>query len=334
MISLAGYLRTILIWGSLSRGLLEPLERLPIRFAFSRIKIGSWMTLLRQSGLNIRWRDMSRSIESIRQFVHHPDLVNDPHLEELKQRLTKMYEDLNKPIMMLLPRLGPPPHDPISVKDLEQPLGWDRPSGGGLIDLYLIYAIELRFAEFCHVVLRDLLIPHWEKNRVALVEDCHNSDNSEEASDTAKQQKKENGGEKSTSLLDLAEELIVIRYIAVIRAVLVNMRYLMLFVSTAFVLSLVAWNSYPFQPHALIDWCFTILLSIISIGFIAVFAQIHRNGILSRITNTEANVLGWDFYLRLIMFGAVPVLTWLAYQFPQIGGSIYRLVQPGLQVVK
>jgi hypothetical protein len=292
------------------------------------------MTLLRQSGLNIRWRDMSRSIESIRQFIHHPDLKNKPHLWELRQRLTEMYEDLNKPIIMLLPRLGPPPHDPISVEELEQPLGWDRPSGRGLIDLYLIYAIELRCAEFCHVVLRDLLIPHWEKDRVALVEACNSSDKIEGAGDSAKHQEKNIENEKPTSLLDLAEEVIVIRYIALIRAVLVNMRYLMLFVSTAFVLSLIAWNSYPFQPHALIDWCFTILLSIIGIGFIAVFAQIHRNGILSRITNTEANILGWDFYLRLIMFGAIPVLTWLAYQFPQIGGSLYRIIQPGLQVAK
>jgi hypothetical protein len=126
----------------------------------------------------------------------------------------------------------------------------------------------------------------------------------------------------------------VVRYIALIRAVLVNVRYLMVFVAAVFVLSLVAWNSYPFQPHAFIDWCFTLLLRITSTGFIVVFAQMHRNAILSRITDTKANELGWDFYLRLITFGGIPVLTWLAYQFPQIGGSLYKILQPGLQVVK
>lgn len=110
--------------------------------------------------------------------------------------------------------------------------------------------------------------------------------------------------------------------------------YLMLFVSTAFVLALIAWNSYPFQPHAFIDWCFTILLAMLTLGFVWVFAQMHRNAILSRITDTTANELGWEFYLHLVTFGAVPVLTWLAYQFPEIGGTLYRVVQPGLQVVR
>jgi len=108
----------------------------------------------------------------------------------------------------------------------------------------------------------------------------------------------------------------------------------MMFVAAAFVFALVAWNSYPFQPHAFIDWCFTILLGILTLGFLWVFAQMHRNAILSRITNTTANELGWEFWLRIAAFGAVPILTWLAYQFPEIGGSIYRVIQPGLQVVK
>jgi hypothetical protein len=75
-------------------------------------------------------------------------------------------------------------------------------------------------------------------------------------------------------------------------------------------------------------------LAIISAGFIMLFAQMHRNAILSRITDTTPNELGWEFYLRIITFGGIPVLTWLAYQFPQIGGSLYRILQPGLQVAK
>jgi uncharacterized membrane protein len=136
------------------------------------------------------------------------------------------------------------------------------------------------------------------------------------------------------SFIHLAEELIVIRYVALIRAVLVNIRYLMLFVSAAFVLAIIAWNSYPLQPHRLIDWCFTLLFMSIGVGFVTIFAQMHRNPILSRITDTTPNKLGSAFYIRIAAFGAVPVLTWLAYQFPQIGGSLFRLLQPGLQVMK
>jgi hypothetical protein len=108
----------------------------------------------------------------------------------------------------------------------------------------------------------------------------------------------------------------------------------MLFVSAAFVLAIIAWNSYPFQPQRLIDWSFTLLLLLTGIGFIWVFAQMHRNPILSRITDTRPNELGYDFYIRIISFGAIPVLTWLAYQFPEIGGSLFKFIKPGLQVMK
>lgn len=96
--------------------------------------------------------------------------------------------------------------------------------------------------------------------------------------------------------------------------------------------SIVAWNIYPFQPSQTVDWCFTILMLCLSTSFIKVFAEMHRNPILSRITATKSNELGIDFYIRLVAFGAAPVLTWLAYQVPEIGGRILRLLQPSLQV--
>jgi hypothetical protein len=65
-----------------------------------------------------------------------------------------------------------------------------------------------------------------------------------------------------------------------------------------------------------------------------VLAQIHRDPILSRLTRTNANELGFDFYIRIVTFGALPVVTWLAYQFPAVGGTILKYLQPATQVVK
>jgi hypothetical protein len=134
--------------------------------------------------------------------------------------------------------------------------------------------------------------------------------------------------------IQVAEEFLAIRYLSLIRAVLVNVRYLIMFVSAVFVLTIVAWNSYPFQPRQWGNEAFTGLIILLSTGIIWVFAQIHRDPILSRITNTKANALGLDFYLRVTMFGAAPVLTWLAYQFPEVGGTILRWIQPSLEVLK
>jgi hypothetical protein len=349
MVTLSGWLRTILIWGALSRGLLEPLERAPLRCAFSRVKGGRWTTMIRQSGLNIRWRDMSRSSEAIRQIVNHPDVKSNSKLAAL----TAKHRELNWYVRLLVlrvapvpPQKGDVPHLPLQrppcAADVNDDPCTDAVCDVGpypnVTDICLIRSLEGCYAEFCQLLLRDVLVPYWDDERVAFVEDCScPGDNRPEPPATEGEKtthEEEDKKCKRPTLVALAEELLVVRYIALIRAVLVNVRYLMVLVAAVFVLSLVAWNSYPFQPHAFIDWCFTILLALTSIGFIVVFAQMHRNAILSRITDSKPNELGWDFWVRLITFGGIPVLTWLAYQFPQIGGSLYKILQPGLQVVK
>jgi hypothetical protein len=363
MVALSGWFRTILIWGSLNRGLLEPLERLPIRFAFSRFKGGNWMSMLSQSGLHIRWRDMSRSTEAIRQLVHHPYLQSRASLPELKGH----YEAINAHIQRLMKSiqaagaalpgdLAATAQPSTTSQDKPAPEAtsnqsgptclinlWDRPKPPADDDLCCIYSIEDGYASFCTILLYSELLPYWDLNRTGLVEDCNSPLDDEEnakkeqielAGKVRKTEKTETPEKPDPAFIHLAEELIVVRYVALMRAVLVNMHYLMIFVSAAFVLAIIAWNSYPFQPQRLIDWCFTLLLISIGAGFIWVFAQMHRNPILSRITDTKPNELGRDFYLRIATFGAVPVLTWLAYQFPEIGGNLFRIIQPGLQVMK
>jgi len=304
--------------------------------------------MLRQKGLHIRWRDMARSTESIRHLVHNDELAKEPGLQS---KLTAQYEVINARIYQLMKSIAArravriwmqaeasgltdkPQNDALkaAVRRAEQyeqacpsRCRWDLPADSA--ELCNIFHIEEGYAQFCSILIEDFLAPHWDKQRTGLVEDT--------CLDSEKGDKPKEPESTSPSLIQLAEELVVIRYVALIRAVLINIRYLTLFVSTAFVLALVGWNSYPFEPHAFIDWCFTLLLASLTLGFVSVFAQMHRNAILSRITNTTANELGWEFHLRLITFGAVPVLTWLAYQFPSIGGSLYRIIQPGLQVVK
>jgi hypothetical protein len=359
MIAFSGWIRAILIWGSLRRGLLEPLERVPIRFAFTRFRGGSWVSMLNQSGLHIRWRDMSRTTESIRQLVHHPYVQQD---SSLKGKLSREYEVINIEIRDLFESIqtagrrlpytltsatqAPSNARPeVSENDGPGPClaeTWDRPKFSATKDLNSIYSIEEGYAKFCGDLLDAVLIPYWDRIRTGLVEDSNSAVDDDARSEEARKGEKAAKAEEAEegvkqcgqAFIHLAEELIVLRYVALIRAVLVNLRYLMLFVSAAFVLAIIAWNSYPFQPHRFIDWCFTLLFVSISVGFVTIFAQMHRNPILSRLTDTAPNKLGTAFYIRIATFGAVPVLTWLAYQFPEIGGSLFRLVQPGLQVMK
>lgn len=93
-------------------------------------------------------------------------------------------------------------------------------------------------------------------------------------------------------------------------------------------------RAYPFQPSQLGDLLFTGLLLVLGSGVVWVFAQMHHNPILSRITETRPDELGWDFYFRVAAYGALPVITWLAYQFPDIANTISKFLEPGVPVIK
>jgi hypothetical protein len=64
----------------------------------------------------------------------------------------------------------------------------------------------------------------------------------------------------------VAEEFLALRYVALIRAVLIQMKHLMVFVSTSFVFAVLALNSYPFAPRKLMDWGITALLFLLGAG--------------------------------------------------------------------
>ena len=180
--------------------------------------------------------------------------------------------------------------------------------------------IECKYAACAQVLLEKILIPHWVSERHTCVQ--------------ARTSEKDPGVKISAGALLRAEEFLALRYLTLIRAVMVQIRYLMVFITVGFVLVMLASNAYPFQPRQEIDVVLTGMLLAFGVGIVFVFAQMHRDAILSRITNTKANELGLDFYLRIAAFGALPVLTWLATQYPEIGGTLYKLIRPGIDVVK
>ena len=338
LITLSGWIRMILVWGSLKRHLLERLENLPIRNAFSRLKAAGWMTMLRSGGMHEQWRDMARSAESMRQMANDPGL--DAHLSNQTLTATASNQGgaaLSGPINPLVVidrilnlyiegivehRSGNVPQPGLLLVAREflarqSDLPEDRDDTG----LVLMNAIEKCFASFSEVLLERVLFPYWKSKGSELVE-------SEEPKPRSRSRVDD------PAYIRVAEEFLAIRYLSLIRAVLVNMRYLMVFVSLSFVLAIIAWNSYPFEPRQFIDWVFTGMLAILGGGTIMVFAQMHRDPILNRITHTKANELGVEFYVRILAFGAVPVLTWLAYQFPDIGSTIFKFIKPGIEVIK
>jgi hypothetical protein len=130
------------------------------------------------------------------------------------------------------------------------------------------------------------------------------------------------------------EEYVALRYVAFIRGALGHMRHLLIFLGLSFSLVLISLNIYSFEPHQSLIWSFTAIFAAIGFTVVVVLMQAHKDHILSRITGTTPNELGIAFYLRIISFGAAPLLTLLATHFPSIGRYLLSFLQPGLEALK
>ena len=344
LIALTGLLRLIVIWSALRRQLLRRLEFFPIRFAFGRMSTVGWISMMRQSDLLERQREMARSMESMRQLAHHHEIRellgnNSGELEDVYDRTLRHVDDLRLAISNPGIRIidGTDPEDRLAAVAFRKE--GDIPGRDFEDRLRLMYYLESDFAFFAQQLLKFVLMPYWQDQRMESVE-------SEERETTHARRVvpgQTEGPEfaihsgliKEPPLhICLAEEFVAIRYVSLIRAVLVNIRHLMAFVSFAWVLSMIAWNSYPFRPREAINLIFTLLFVLLGVGAIWVFSQMYRDVLLSRITRTEGNELGSEFYIRMAMFGAIPLLTWLAYQFPAVGAVVLKYLQPGIEAAK
>jgi hypothetical protein len=130
------------------------------------------------------------------------------------------------------------------------------------------------------------------------------------------------------------EEFVALRYVAFIRGALTHLRHAMIFLALSFSMVLISLNIYSFEPHRSLIWSFTAIFVVIGVMVVGVLMQLHRDPIMSRITNTAGNSLDMHFYLRIIAFGAVPLLTLLATNFPSIGRYLVSFVGPSLEALK
>jgi hypothetical protein len=101
-------------------------------------------------------------------------------------------------------------------------------------------------------------------------------------------------------------------------------------ISLGFMLALLALKSYPFQTRERIGWWLVIAFICLGTALTHVFMQMDRDVTLSRISKTDANKLDREFFWPLARFGALPLLTIVAAQFPAVSSFLFSWVQPAL----
>ena len=128
----------------------------------------------------------------------------------------------------------------------------------------------------------------------------------------------------------VASEFLALRLAAYIRFILLHLRNLFSIVTVTFILSTIAMLCYPFRGDSLFRGL-TLTTFLAAAGVtISVFVQMETDSTLSRLTNTREGRLEPVFYLRILSFGALPMLAVLASVFPSLRTFLFSWVQPAL----
>jgi hypothetical protein len=127
----------------------------------------------------------------------------------------------------------------------------------------------------------------------------------------------------------VAREYLVLRYLAMIRYVNAQLRYLLLFILFAYVLLIVGLETYPFEGQRSISGLLTVIFMII-FGLAAVMIfQMDRNSLLSRLEQKPSDKTDyWNATKGILGIGGIPLIAILASQFPFIARFLLSWVKP------
>jgi hypothetical protein len=126
-----------------------------------------------------------------------------------------------------------------------------------------------------------------------------------------------------------AEQLMAARIAGLAMLIISVLRALITAVSISVLLMLLAVSSYPFQnKELLLTFNWSVILTVVS-GTLWVFIQMDRDEVLSYLAGSDPGKLNLnrDFLLRILTYGAVPLLTMLAMQFPGAGMQMSAWIQ-------
>jgi hypothetical protein len=306
------------IWFRL-RNLLEGLERLPIWHAFERMPAEASMPIWRWGISDNSFMPACQTIERLRALIQaDKTAVSALSIQELRWRITNLgkfkaqkkqgiwriffsgRQGRNQQLVVLPQVVGGSPRV-VSVQA--------KPTFGELLN-----GVRQAMTEIVHQLIVLLRPTYWQRG----------SDGS----------KPEVPAPLELKRFLLAEDLVAMRYYMYVRYVVTELRNLLFFVAMAFSLIFLAFHTYAFRADQAIDWSFLVLFLILGTGVVVVLYQMELDPILSHFGGKQPGEVGWSFYLNLLKYGAVPMLTIIGSQVPAVSNLLLRWVQPTLESLR
>jgi hypothetical protein len=278
--------------------ILGRLERTMLRRAFDLLpkRFYSWTPLWHAFGGRRSFVVLTRSRECLEKLLQerHDDVLDFSELRAQESRQDSLFTRLN--------------------------MFFAAEASGTLNLSTCLHNINVRLCQIAEDIVEKLL-PYWREQG---------------ASDTLEEIQSGTKDTEEHQLPDqiiLAEEFVVLRYMTFIRYVSLQLRNLLSFIMVGFMLGVFALRSYPFLASRAIGWTLSLIFAALGTGVVVVFAEMSKDAILSRIADTDPGKISADFYFRIVSFGALPVLTLLASQFPSIGRFVFSWIQPGIEAL-
>jgi hypothetical protein len=284
------------IWSDLKK-LLAELDQSRIRPALDRIREHSWSPIWHSGVTERAWTNIDRCVERMEQIV-----CSEPKpLQDVVSTVEQLAQSVN-----------------VEMQGNNELRSEKQPSP----------EIQQTLQQLVQQAMTNLE-EYWKGNGACAADEPH--DDEEKQIVVYSKPKKVDA---YTGQMKRLEEFVALRYMAFIGGVLYQIRMLIIIVAMLFTLILLSLNIYSFEPHQSLIWSFTAMFAVIGFLIVNVLREVHRDNVLSRVTGTKANKLGLDFYVRIALFGAAPVVTLLATHFPAISRYLVSFVQPGLEAVK
>ncbi len=130
------------------------------------------------------------------------------------------------------------------------------------------------------------------------------------------------------------EEWVALVYIHYIRMVLLQVRSRLVMGAALYLFLIWAATCYPYLNRHVLLIALAALLGLLSFTVILIYASINRDPILSRTTNQTPGRLDLDFYLKTASLVGIPLVGFVASQFPEVSGFLFSWLEPGMAAVK
>jgi len=334
-IFLATLLKLVRTWLE-TQQILSGLDRKAIREAFSRLKGFSWKPIWNPGGSTLResYRVLSRALENLDRLhaalhsgVAGECLAKDDPIHRAIRKALEKRDKISETYRNLM-GTAPPLNGAAQNNGGARKKKWnwrsllflkhDKKKQQALDSILLsVEDLQRAIAEVAGILIKEFLADSW-KNAAGLI--------------ASKDPRKEKAVLSLPALL--AEEYVSLVYVNFLVSALLRMRTLVYSAVGMYVLLLLSITVYPFEPHPALQAISVVALVVLGLAVGYVYSQMHRDAILSRLTETSAGELGWDFWIKFVSAGAIPVLSLLASQFPSINNVLFSWLEPALQALK